>query len=157
MAAIFAVCKEPIPVLPTIHHNMGGFPADYKGHVLRTTEDGRDEIVPGLYAAGETACVSVHGANRLGANSLLDIVVFGRARANTIKEELFSGKPHWSRVLTPLVASDKTAFASEGGGLSRSRPSSTGAPSSCLFAQDYPHLYRSHPYTRRDFPALPGC
>ncbi|CAD6951778.1 unnamed protein product [Tilletia controversa] len=92
-AAIFAgvdVTKEPIPVLPTVHYNMGGIPTDYKGHVLRTTSVGRDEIVPGLYAAGETACVSVHGANRLGANLLLDIVVFGRACANTIKEELGS-------------------------------------------------------------------
>ncbi|CAD6915695.1 unnamed protein product [Tilletia laevis] len=66
------VSTSPIPVLPTVHYNMGGIPNDYKGHVLRTTSDGRDEIVPGLYAAGETACVSVHGANRFGANSLLE-------------------------------------------------------------------------------------
>eukprot|EP00045_Choanoeca_perplexa_P015960 m.208009 g.208009 ORF g.208009 m.208009 type:complete len:647 (+) comp17129_c0_seq2:86-2026(+) len=87
-AAIFAgvdVTKEPIPVLPTVHYNMGGVPTNFRGQVIRNTT-GKDEIVPGLYAAGEVACASVHGANRLGANSLLDIVVFGRACANTIGE-----------------------------------------------------------------------
>lgn len=87
-AAIFAgvdVTKEPIPVLPTVHYNMGGVPTNYRGQVI-THKDGKDTVVPGLYAAGETACASVHGANRLGANSLLDIVVFGRACANTIGE-----------------------------------------------------------------------
>merc|ERR1712070_1155000 len=79
------VTKEPIPVLPTVHYNMGGIPTNYRGQVI-THKDGQDQIVPGLYAAGETACASVHGANRLGANSLLDIVVFGRACANTIGE-----------------------------------------------------------------------
>ncbi|PWN41694.1 putative SDH1-succinate dehydrogenase flavo protein precursor, mitochondrial [Ceraceosorus guamensis] len=96
-ASIFAgvdVTKEPIPVLPTVHYNMGGIPTKYTGEVLRQTADGKDEVVPGLYAAGEAACVSVHGANRLGANSLLDIVVFGRACANHIKENLQPGKPH---------------------------------------------------------------
>jgi len=73
---------------------MGGIPTKYTGEVIRQTADGKDEVVPGLYAAGETACVSVHGANRLGANSLLDIVVFGRACANHIKENLTPGKPH---------------------------------------------------------------
>ena len=73
---------------------MGGIPTKYTGEVIRKGSDGKDEIVPGLYAAGETACVSVHGANRLGANSLLDIVVFGRACANHIKENLEPGKPH---------------------------------------------------------------
>lgn len=96
-AAIFAgvdVTKEPIPVLPTVHYNMGGIPTKYTGEVIRQDANGKDEIVPGLYAAGEAACVSVHGANRLGANSLLDIVVFGRACANHIKENLTPGKPH---------------------------------------------------------------
>ncbi|PWZ03165.1 succinate dehydrogenase [Testicularia cyperi] len=96
-AAIFAgvdVTKEPIPVLPTVHYNMGGIPTKYTGEVITKGPDGEDKIVPGLYAAGETACVSVHGANRLGANSLLDIVVFGRACANHIKENLSPGKPH---------------------------------------------------------------
>jgi len=96
-AAIFAgvdVTKEPIPVLPTVHYNMGGIPTKYTGEVLTVDKEGNDQVVPGLYAAGEAACVSVHGANRLGANSLLDIVVFGRACANHIKENLTPGKPH---------------------------------------------------------------
>ena len=88
-AAIFAgvdVTKEPIPVLPTVHYNMGGIPTNWQGHVLNPTKENPDAIVPGLYAAGEAACASVHGANRLGANSLLDIVVFGRACALRIAE-----------------------------------------------------------------------
>ncbi|XP_032783661.1 succinate dehydrogenase [ubiquinone] flavoprotein subunit, mitochondrial [Daphnia magna] len=88
-AMIFAgvdVTREPIPVLPTVHYNMGGVPTNFKGQVI-TYKDGADEVVPGLYAAGEAACASVHGANRLGANSLLDLVVFGRACALTIAEE----------------------------------------------------------------------
>ncbi|WVO12452.1 succinate dehydrogenase [ubiquinone] flavoprotein subunit, mitochondrial [Cryptococcus depauperatus] len=96
-AAIFAgvdVTKEPIPVLPTVHYNMGGIPTKYTGEVLTVDENGNDKIVPGLYAAGEAACVSVHGANRLGANSLLDIVVFGRACANHIRENLTPNTPH---------------------------------------------------------------
>ncbi|BGP15530.1 hypothetical protein JCM10213_006483 [Rhodosporidiobolus nylandii] len=96
-AAIFAgvdVTKEPIPVLPTVHYNMGGIPTKYTGEVLTVDAEGNDQVVPGLYAAGEAACVSVHGANRLGANSLLDIVVFGRACAKHIAETLKPGMPH---------------------------------------------------------------
>jgi succinate dehydrogenase (ubiquinone) flavoprotein subunit len=96
-AAIFAgvdVTKEPIPVLPTVHYNMGGIPTKWTGEVITVDEAGNDKVVPGLYAAGEAACVSVHGANRLGANSLLDIVVFGRASANHIKETLAPNTPH---------------------------------------------------------------
>merc|ERR1712213_80352 len=88
-AMIFAgvdVTREPIPVLPTVHYNMGGVPTNYRGQVI-TYEDGADKVVPGLYAAGETACASVHGANRLGANPLLDLVVFGRACAHSIAED----------------------------------------------------------------------
>uniref|UniRef100_A0A7R9P6N0 Succinate dehydrogenase [ubiquinone] flavoprotein subunit, mitochondrial n=1 Tax=Timema californicum TaxID=61474 RepID=A0A7R9P6N0_TIMCA len=88
-AMIFAgvdVTREPIPVLPTVHYNMGGIPTNYKGQVL-TVQGGQDKVVSGLYACGEAACSSVHGANRLGANSLLDLVVFGRACAKTIAEE----------------------------------------------------------------------
>jgi succinate dehydrogenase (ubiquinone) flavoprotein subunit len=86
-AKIFAgvdVTKEPIPVVPTVHYNMGGIPTNYKTQVLRM-HNGKEQIVPGLLSAGEAACASVHGANRLGANSLLDIVVFGRAAALTTK------------------------------------------------------------------------
>ncbi|KAF9348739.1 succinate dehydrogenase flavoprotein subunit [Mortierella sp. AD094] len=96
-AAIFAgvdVTKEPIPVLPTVHYNMGGIPTKYTGEVLTVDENGNDKVVPGLYAAGEAACVSVHGANRLGANSLLDIVVFGRACAHHISDNLKPNTPH---------------------------------------------------------------
>ncbi|KAJ9107366.1 succinate dehydrogenase flavoprotein subunit [Naganishia friedmannii] len=96
-AAIFAgvdVTKEPIPVLPTVHYNMGGIPTKYTGEVLKVDKDGNDQVVPGLYAAGEAACVSVHGANRLGANSLLDIVVFGRACANHIRDNHSPGAAH---------------------------------------------------------------
>lgn len=73
---------------------MGGIPTRYTGEVLTIDEHGKDKVVPGLYAAGEAACVSVHGANRLGANSLLDIVVFGRAAAHHIRDTLTPGKPH---------------------------------------------------------------
>merc|ERR1711871_957325 len=88
-AAIFAgvdVTKEPIPVLPTVHYNMGGIPTNYLGEGLNPSKDEPDRIVPGLFAAGEAASASVHGANRLGANSLLDIVVFGRACALRIAD-----------------------------------------------------------------------
>ncbi|MEM7498607.1 MAG: succinate dehydrogenase flavoprotein subunit [Pseudomonadota bacterium] len=81
-ARIFAgvdVTKEPIPVLPTVHYNMGGIPTNYWGEVLNPTQDDPDRIVPGLMAVGEAGCASVHGANRLGSNSLIDLVVFGRA------------------------------------------------------------------------------
>ena len=83
-ARVFAgvdVTKEAIPVLPTVHYNMGGIPTNYNAEVLRPTQSNPDAIVPGLMAVGEAACVSVHGANRLGTNSLLDLVVFGRAAA----------------------------------------------------------------------------
>lgn len=104
-AAIFAgvdVTKEPIPTLPTVHYNMGGIPTNYFGQVLNTTFDYssttnkdeawvKDEPIPGLFAAGEVASASVHGANRLGANSLLDIVVFGRACALKIAEDFKPG------------------------------------------------------------------
>ncbi len=83
-AKIFAgvdLTREPIPVLPTVHYNMGGIPANYHGEVLDPTPDNPDRVVPGLMAVGEAACASVHGANRLGSNSLTDLVVFGRAAA----------------------------------------------------------------------------
>ncbi|MCT8988731.1 succinate dehydrogenase flavoprotein subunit [Chelativorans sp. SCAU2101] len=83
-ARIFAgvdVTREPIPVLPTVHYNMGGIPTNYWGEVLNPTPDDPDAVAPGLMAVGEAACASVHGANRLGSNSLIDLVVFGRAAA----------------------------------------------------------------------------
>jgi succinate dehydrogenase / fumarate reductase flavoprotein subunit len=94
-AKIFAgvdVTKEPIPVLPTVHYNMGGIPTNHHGEVV-TLEDGDpDHVVPGIMAIGECACVSVHGANRLGSNSLLDIVVFGRAAAKRCAELIVPGE-----------------------------------------------------------------
>jgi len=96
-ARIFAgvdVTKEPIPVLPTVHYNMGGIPCNYHGEVVTLKNGDPDAVVPGLYAIGEAACVSVHGANRLGSNSLLDLVVFGRAVANRCAETIRPGMPH---------------------------------------------------------------
>ena len=83
-ARIFAnvdVTREPIPVLPTVHYNMGGIATNYHGEALTKKNGNDDTIIPGLMALGEAACVSVHGANRLGSNSLIDLVVFGRAAA----------------------------------------------------------------------------
>ncbi len=80
--------KEPIPVIPTCHYMMGGVPTNVHGQALRPTADGRAEVIPGLFACGEIACVSVHGANRLGGNSLLDLVVFGRATGLHLGEAL---------------------------------------------------------------------
>ena len=94
-ARLFAnvdVTKEPIPVVPTVHYNMGGIPTNYKGEVL--TVNGSEKTVPGLMAIGEAACVSVHGANRLGSNSLIDLVVFGRAAAKRASELIKPGSPH---------------------------------------------------------------
>jgi len=86
------VNKEPIPVVPTVHYNMGGIPTNYKAEVL--TLNGSEKTVPGLMAIGEAACVSVHGANRLGSNSLIDLVVFGRAAAKRAAELVKPGMPH---------------------------------------------------------------
>ena len=86
------VNKEPIPVVPTVHYNMGGIPTNYKAEVL--TLNGSEKTVPGLMAIGEAACVSVHGANRLGSNSLIDLVVFGRAAAKRAAELIKPGTPH---------------------------------------------------------------
>ena len=83
--------KEPIPVVPTCHYMMGGIPTNIHGQALAVDAEGNDTIIPGLYACGEAACVSVHGANRLGGNSLLDLVVFGRAAGLFIEDSLRSG------------------------------------------------------------------
>ena len=87
-ARIFAgvdVTREPIPVLPTVHYNMGGIATNYHGEALTKKNGNPDTVVPGLMALGEAACVSVHGANRLGSNSLIDLVVFGRAAAHALR------------------------------------------------------------------------
>ncbi|NYT58087.1 succinate dehydrogenase flavoprotein subunit [Alcaligenaceae bacterium] len=109
-ARIFAgvdVTKEPIPVLPTVHYNMGGIPTNYHGEVVQKVGDDPDAVVPGLFAIGESACVSVHGANRLGTNSLLDIVVFGRAAADRCAQIVKPNTLHRdlpSDVLEPSLA-----------------------------------------------------
>lgn len=98
-AKIFAgvdVNTQPIPVLPTVHYNMGGLQTNYHGEVVTLKEGNPDAVVPGLYSIGEAACVSVHGANRLGSNSLLDLVVFGRAVANRCAETIKPNQPHKS-------------------------------------------------------------
>jgi succinate dehydrogenase / fumarate reductase, flavoprotein subunit len=105
-ARIFAnvdVTKEPIPVLPTVHYNMGGVPCNVHGEVTYRRQ-GTDVVVPGLMAVGEAACVSVHGANRLGSNSLLDLVVFGREAARHCAEVVKAGAPH-----RPLAADSSEA------------------------------------------------
>ncbi len=96
-ARIFAgvdVTKEPIPVIPTAHYNMGGIPTNYRAEVICPREGDADAIVPGLFACGQAACASVHGANRLGSNSLTDLVVFGKAAANRAAETITAGAPH---------------------------------------------------------------
>jgi len=98
-ARIFAgvdVTREPIPVLPTVHYNMGGVPANFNGQVITSKDGDPEAVVPGLMAVGEAACVSVHGANRLGSNSLLDLVVFGRSAAQFCGESMQAGAPHES-------------------------------------------------------------
>ncbi len=105
-AKIFAgvdVTKQPIPVLPTVHYNMGGIPANYHGEVVTMKDGNPNTVVPGLMAVGEAACVSVHGANRLGSNSLLDLVVFGREAARHAAEIV---KPHTKHRPLPADAGD---------------------------------------------------
>ncbi len=97
------VFKEPIPVLPTVHYNMGGIPTNYHGEVMTRRGEDTEVAVPGLMAVGEAACVSVHGANRLGSNSLIDLVVFGRAAALRAATIVKPGQPHKS---LPASASD---------------------------------------------------
>jgi len=96
-ARIFAgvdVTRAAIPVLPTVHYNMGGVPTNYRGQVVTMKDGDPETVVPGLMAIGEAACVSVHGANRLGSNSLLDLIVFGRAAARWCGEHIAPGQPH---------------------------------------------------------------
>jgi succinate dehydrogenase / fumarate reductase flavoprotein subunit len=118
-AKIFAgvdVTKQPIPVLPTVHYNMGGLQTNYHGEVVTLKNGNPDTVVPGLYSIGEAACVSVHGANRLGSNSLLDLVVFGRAVAIRCAETIKPNQPHKSLPASALDKSlanfDKLRFAS---------------------------------------------
>ncbi len=137
-AKVFAgvdVTKEPIPVLPTVHYNMGGIPTNYRAEVLRPTENDPDAIVPGLMAVGEAACVSVHGANRLGTNSLLDLVVFGRAAAHQCAETV---RPGSSQAPLPPRAGEKSLDRFD-----RTRHAHGGTPVAQL-RQDMQRAMQSH-------------
>src|SRR5258706_4859026 len=106
-ALIFAgvdVTRQPIPVLPTVHYNMGGIPTNYFGEALNPRTGDPDAVVPGLMAIGEASCASVHGANRLGSNSLIDLVVFGRAAALRCAEAI---EPGSSQAQLPAEAGEK--------------------------------------------------
>jgi len=129
-AKIFAgvdVTKQPIPILPTVHYNMGGIPTNIHTEVLAPTRDDPDRTVRGLMAVGEAACVSVHGANRLGTNSLLDLVVFGRAAAHRAVEMI---KPGASQAPLPPGAGEKSLDRFD-----RTRHANGGSPTSVLRAQ----------------------
>jgi len=126
-AKVFAavdVTKEPIPVLPTVHYNMGGIPTNYRTEVVNPAGNDPDNVVMGLMAIGEAACVSVHGANRLGSNSLLDLVVFGRASAIRASEVVKAGAPH------KKLAADAGAAALER--LDKLRNAAGGTPTAQL-------------------------
>ncbi|AZU04954.1 succinate dehydrogenase flavoprotein subunit [Glycocaulis alkaliphilus] len=126
-AKIFAgvdVTREPIPVLPTVHYNMGGIPTNYHGEVLTKVGGDPDHVVPGLMAVGEAACVSVHGANRLGSNSLIDLVVFGRAAGLRCAETTQSGA---TQAELPKDAGDATLAR-----LDRFRNANGGTPTAKL-------------------------
>ena len=117
-AKIFAgvdLTKEPIPVIPTVHYNMGGIPTNYFGEVLNPTRANPDKVVPGLMAVGEAGCASVHGANRLGSNSLIDLVVFGRAAAiragKVIDREAAIPKPNESQSEKIMDRFDRMRYA----------------------------------------------
>ena len=126
-AKIFAgvdVTKQPIPVLPTVHYNMGGIPTNYHTEVLNPTADDPEKVVPGLMAIGEAGCVSVHGANRLGSNSLLDLVVFGRAAAHRAGEVVQRGAAHRA------ISEDQTTKALDR--LDKLRHADGGTPTAAL-------------------------
>jgi len=126
-ARIFAgvdVNREPIPVLPTCHYNMGGIPTNYHGEAVTLVGGNPDSVVPGLMAIGEAACVSVHGANRLGSNSLLDLVVFGRAAALRCAELL---RPAESQPPLPASAGEAALLR-----LDQARHAQGGTPTAAL-------------------------
>ncbi|WP_334655902.1 succinate dehydrogenase flavoprotein subunit [Sphingomonas panaciterrae] len=119
--------RQPLPVTPTVHYNMGGIPTNYHGEVVQLKDGDPDAVVPGLFAVGEAACVSVHGANRLGSNSLIDLVVFGRATGLRLKETLKTNTPH-----NPLPkGSEEMAL----GRLDHFRNSTGGSPTAKIRAE----------------------
>jgi succinate dehydrogenase / fumarate reductase flavoprotein subunit len=118
------VTREPIPILPTVHYNMGGIPTNFHGEVVTKKNGDDNAVVPGLMAVGEAACVSVHGANRLGSNSLIDLVVFGRAAAQRCAEKLTAGAEQ------PDLPANSSEMAL--GRLDRFRYASGGTPTARL-------------------------
>ncbi len=120
--------KQPLPVTPTVHYNMGGIPCNYHGQVVTLGPDGNpDTVIPGLYAVGEAACVSVHGANRLGSNSLIDLVVFGRATGHHLRDNIKGGASQ------PELPADSADFALTR--LDHFRYASGGSPTSQIRAE----------------------
>jgi len=147
-AKIFAgvdLRREPIPVLPTVHYNMGGVPTNFHGEVLTLKNGNPDHVVPGLMAIGEAACVSVHGANRLGSNSLIDLVVFGRAAGLRAAETTEAGSAQ------PDLPSDAAELALSR--IDRFRHASGGSPTSALRLR-MQRLMQSHCAVFRDGPVL---
>ena len=147
-ARIFAgvdVTREPIPVIPTVHYNMGGIPTNVHGEALAPRDDDPDAVVPGLMAIGEAACVSVHGANRLGSNSLLDIVVFGRAAAKRAMASLSPGEGH---VPLPRAVTDAALDRFD-----RVRHASGGTPTGVI-RREMQRLMQRHCAVFRDGPLL---
>ena len=133
--------RQPLPVTPTVHYNMGGFPCNYHGQVVTKVGDDPEVVVPGLYAVGEAACVSVHGANRLGSNSLIDLVVFGRATGLHLKETLKPNAPHKP---LPKDAADLAL-----GRLDKYRNAKGGSPTAAI-RLEMQHTMQKHAAVFRD-------
>jgi succinate dehydrogenase / fumarate reductase flavoprotein subunit len=133
--------RQPLPVTPTVHYNMGGIPCNYHGEVVTLKDGNPDSVVPGLFAVGEAACVSVHGANRLGSNSLIDLVVFGRATGFRIAELI---KPNTKHGVISKEADDKAL-----GRLDRYRNASGGTPTAQI-RLDMQHTMQKHCAVFRD-------
>jgi succinate dehydrogenase / fumarate reductase flavoprotein subunit len=133
--------RQPLPVTPTVHYNMGGIPCNYHGQVVTKVGDDPEVVVPGLYAVGEAACVSVHGANRLGSNSLIDLVVFGRATGLHLKETI---KPNGSHRPLPKDAADLAL-----GRLDHYRNAKGGAPTAKI-RLEMQHTMQKHAAVFRD-------
>ena len=147
-AKIFAgvdVTREPIPVIPTVHYNMGGIPTNIHGEAIMPRNGDRNAVVPGLMAIGEAACVSVHGANRLGSNSLLDIIVFGRAAAQRARATVHPGEGH---VTLPQSVSDAAIDRFD-----RVRHASGKTPASAI-RMEMQRLMQRHCAVFRDGPDL---
>lgn len=133
--------RQPLPVTPTVHYNMGGIPCNYHGQVVTKVGDDPEVVVPGLYAVGEAACVSVHGANRLGSNSLIDLVVFGRATGLHLKETL---KPNASHRPLPQDSADLALSR-----LDKYRNAKGGSPTAAI-RLEMQHTMQKHAAVFRD-------